>query len=293
MAAPRRVIALVSDAAQRQQLQEIARSRTEPASRVERARIILGYLAEPSAYAVACAVGVTAQTVSRCLDRAAELGVIEALDDRQRTGRDPTITAEARTWLVALACQSRRRWGIRTSCGRRGCWPRMPVIGAQPPATPVWPNSLKGRCARSSRSRGQAAQGALLPGEARSGIRAKMAEILCIYRQVAVLREQGQAAALRACHAGADQHVEDFALVIDGTPQVHPPAGDPHHHLVEVPSVARTRPALPQPSRDPRTELQHPSPHRFVGDVEPSFGQELLDIAIAQSEPEIEPDRAG
>jgi len=55
------------------------------------------------------------------------LGVIEALDDRQRTGRDPTITAEARTWLVALACQSRRRWGIRTSCGRRGCWPRMPV----------------------------------------------------------------------------------------------------------------------------------------------------------------------
>jgi len=57
MAAPRRVIALVSDAAQRQQLQEIARSRIEPASRVERARIILGYLAEPSAYAVARAVG--------------------------------------------------------------------------------------------------------------------------------------------------------------------------------------------------------------------------------------------
>ena len=47
MAAPRRVIALVSDEAQRQQLQEIARSRTEAASRVERARIILEYLAEP------------------------------------------------------------------------------------------------------------------------------------------------------------------------------------------------------------------------------------------------------
>jgi hypothetical protein len=45
MATPRRAIALVSDATQWQQLQEIARSRTEPASRVERARIILGYLA--------------------------------------------------------------------------------------------------------------------------------------------------------------------------------------------------------------------------------------------------------
>jgi Helix-turn-helix domain len=87
MAAPRRVIALVSDAAQRQQLQDIARSRTGPASGVERARIVLRYLAEPSASAVARAVGVTAQTVSRCLDRAAELGVIEALDDRQHRPR--------------------------------------------------------------------------------------------------------------------------------------------------------------------------------------------------------------
>jgi hypothetical protein len=40
---------------------------------------------------------------------APRLGVIEALDDRQRTGRDPTITAEARTWLVALACRKPNR----------------------------------------------------------------------------------------------------------------------------------------------------------------------------------------
>ena len=58
-----------------------------------------------------------------------------------------------------------------------------------------------------------------------------------------------------------------------------------------MPAIARARATPTQPSRDPRTELQHPSPHRFVGDVEPSFGQGLLDIAIAQSEPQIEPDR--
>jgi transposase len=100
MAAPRRVIALVSDAAQRQRLREISRSRTEPESRVERARIILAYLAEPSADAVARAVGVTQQTVGRCLERAAQLGVIEALDDRPRGGRDPVITPAAKTWLL-------------------------------------------------------------------------------------------------------------------------------------------------------------------------------------------------
>jgi hypothetical protein len=38
---------------------------------------------------------------------------------------------------------------------------------------------------------------------------------------------------------------EDFALVVDSTPEVHPLAGDPHHHLVQVPSVARARTASP------------------------------------------------
>src|SRR5580704_16111065 len=50
--APRRVIALPTDAEQRQCLLEISRSQTEPASRVERARIILAYLEVPSVYAV-------------------------------------------------------------------------------------------------------------------------------------------------------------------------------------------------------------------------------------------------
>jgi len=48
---------------------------------------------------------------------------------------------------------------------------------------------------------------------------------------------------------------------------------------------------LAQPSRYRRTELQHPAPHRFVGDVEPAFGQQFLDIAVAQGEAEIEPNR--
>src|ERR1700730_10785461 len=62
------------------------------------------YLDEPSAYAVARRTGVSQQTVTRCLERAAELGVLAALDDRARTGREAVITPEARAWLVSLAC---------------------------------------------------------------------------------------------------------------------------------------------------------------------------------------------
>jgi hypothetical protein len=48
--------------------------------------------------------GVSQQTVTRCLERAAELGVREALDDRAQAGRDTVITPEARAWLISLAC---------------------------------------------------------------------------------------------------------------------------------------------------------------------------------------------
>src|SRR6266446_911347 len=35
-----------------------------------------------------------------------------------------------------------------------------------------------------------------------------------------------------------NQHVEDLALVVDGSPEVHPLPSDPHYHLVQMPSVA-------------------------------------------------------
>lgn len=111
MVAARRVIAFPVETDQRRALVEISRSRTEPANRVERARIILAYLAEPSAYAVARAIGVSQQTVTRCLERAAERGVLAALDDRARPGRDARITTEARTWLVGLACAKPTQFG--------------------------------------------------------------------------------------------------------------------------------------------------------------------------------------
>ena len=52
-------------------------------------------------------------------------------------------------------------------------------------------------------------------------------------------RLSDQVSANTAVAPALHQHVEHLAFVIDGTPQIHPPAGDPHHHLVEVPVIAR------------------------------------------------------
>jgi transposase len=182
---------LPTDAGQRQRLLEISRSRSEPTSRVERARIILAYWEDPSAYAVARRAGVTHQTVTRCLERAAELGVIAALDDRPRAGRDPVITAEAKTWLVALACRKAKELGYPHELWTT----RLLAAHARRHGPPAGHPSLA-----------KLAQGTVCKILAEHDVRPhkvryylekrdpefepKMAEILCVYRQVAMLRAQ-------------------------------------------------------------------------------------------------------
>ena len=89
----------------------IARSRTEAASRVGRARMLLAYRGDPSFFAVGRAVGAHHQTVQRCVERALAFGPMAALDDRPRPGREATITAEAKTWVVDLACRKAKELG--------------------------------------------------------------------------------------------------------------------------------------------------------------------------------------
>src|ERR1700716_1468594 len=79
--------------------------------------------------------------------------------------------------------------------------------------------------------------------------------------------------------------------MVDGTPQVHMLARDPHDHFVEMPSIARLGAAPPQIASDHRSEFEHPTANALVGDVEPTLAKQLLDIAIAQSEAQVEPNR--
>src|ERR1700726_4364056 len=189
--APRRVIALPTDADQRQRLVEICRSRTEPTSRVERARIILPYLQDPSAYAVARTVGVTQQTVTRCLERAAELGVIETLVDRPRAGRDPVITAAAKTWLVALACRKAKELGYPHEL-----WTTRLLAAHARQHGPSAGHPSLAKLAQGTVCKILAEQ-EVKPHKVRYYLEQrdpefepKMAEILCVYRQVAMLRSE-------------------------------------------------------------------------------------------------------
>ena len=172
----------------------ITRSRTEPASRVERARMLLAYREYPSFFAVAHALGVH-QTVQRCVERALAYGPMAALDDRPRSGKEPTITAEAKAWLVSLACRKAKELGYPHE---------------------LWTTRLLARHAREhGPAEGHGCLAKLVQGtvckilneqevkphkvryylERRDPeFKAKMAEVLCIYREVKIIKETAAAA---------------------------------------------------------------------------------------------------
>lgn len=189
MAAARKVVAISIGDADLAELHSIARSRTEPAGRVERARILLRYRDDPSHYAVGRAVGVTHQTVQRCLARALRFGIMAALDDSPRPGKEPDITLEARAWLVSLACRKAKDVGYPHE---------------------LWTTRLLASHAREHAAAAghvclaQIAQGTICKILAEQEVKphkvryylerrdpafeAKMAEVLCVYQEVAILR---------------------------------------------------------------------------------------------------------
>jgi len=190
MTAWRRAIELSIEEEDLGRLMSIARSRTEAASRVERARMLLAYREDPSFFAVGRALGVHHQTVQRCVERALAYGPMAALDDRRRPGKEPTITAEAKAWLVSLACRKAKDLGYPHE---------------------LWTTRLLARHAREhAPAEGHVCLAKLVQGtvckildeqevkphkvryylERRDpAFKEKMADVLCVYRQVKILKE--------------------------------------------------------------------------------------------------------
>lgn len=95
----------------KERLEKISRSRTQAVRRVERAKILLAYAGGTAVSAIARQLDTNRPKVERCIDKALQLGPETALDDLPRPGKPRSITAEARAWLVSLACQKPKDLG--------------------------------------------------------------------------------------------------------------------------------------------------------------------------------------
>jgi len=189
MAAPRRVIEISIGATDVIELEAIARSRTEWACRVQRAQILLAYRANPSTYAVGEAIGVTHQTVQRCLDRAVRFGVMAALDDSPRPGREATITDDARAWVVSLACQKPKEVGYPHELWTTRLLARHVRENAEAAGHACLTRLAQGTVCKILDQRDVRPHKLRYYLERRDeAFEQKMAEVLCVYREVAILR---------------------------------------------------------------------------------------------------------
>ena len=190
MAPRRRVIELAMSEQEIETLTALSRSRTEPASRVSRAAMLLAYRENPSFFAVGRRLGVHHQTVQRCVERAESYGTLSALDDRPRPGKEPVITPEAKAWLVSLACDKAKDHGYPHELWTMRLLARHAREHGPEAGHPCLARLVQGTV---SKLLGQAE---IKPHKMRyylerrdAEFEQKMAEVLCVYRQVQVLKK--------------------------------------------------------------------------------------------------------
>src|SRR5216684_6078951 len=189
MAGWRRAVELAMSDGEIERLTALSRSRTEPASRVSRAQMLLAYRENPSFCAVGQRVGVHHQTVQRCVERALGYGPLAAIEDRPRPGKEPVITPEAKAWLVSLACDKAKEHGYpqelwTTRLLARHAREHGPTAGHKCLARLVQGTVCK-----------ILGQEEIKPHKVRyylerrdAEFEQKMAEVLCVYRKVEVLK---------------------------------------------------------------------------------------------------------
>jgi transposase len=243
MAAPRLEIEVVFTEQELTDLARVSRSRMEPASRVERARILLAYRQTPSLYATGRAIGVTHQTVERCLRRAQDLGVMAALDDSPRPGRQPTITSEARTFIVDLACRKPKELGYPHEL-----WTTRLLTKHVRDQGPAVGHACLANLAQGTLCKILAAH-EVKPHKVRYYLQRrdpefaeKMAELLCVYREVSLLKQAAQTQ-----DAAEKQDEEPPAVAIIS-----------YDEKPGIQALATTAPDLPpQPMRHPTLARDH------------------------------------
>ena len=190
MARWRRAIELSMSAEEIEHLTSLSRSRSEPARRVQRARILLAYRERQSFYAVGRSLGVHHQTVERCIERALAFGALAALDDRPHPGKEPTITPEARAWLASLACAKAKEHGYPHEL-----WTTRLLAGHAREHGPAAGHSCLAKLVQGTVCK-LLAREEIKPHKVRyyleqrdAEFEQKMAEVLCVYREVQILKK--------------------------------------------------------------------------------------------------------
>lgn len=227
--------ALVLDADTEGKLTELARSRTEPRQRVERAQMLLMYSHGETVSAIARRMRTNRPKVERCLNKALQLGAWAALSDLPGRGRPARLSKEDRAWVVSLACQKPKDLGYAQEL-----W-----------TTRLLAEHVRGHCGEAGHpALGKLARGTVSKILARQQVRphkinyylerrdsafeTKMAQVLCVYKEVELRRESGDsqmAPVLSYDEKPGIQAIGNTATDLPPVPGKHPAIGRDHEYV--------------------------------------------------------------
>jgi len=218
-------------------LHSLSNSRTEPVQRVERARMVLAFAGGATISAIAKQFGTNRMKVERCINKALQIGVAASLDDLPGRGKPPKISEEARAWILSLACQKPKDLGYSYEM-----W-----------TTRLLASHIQKHCGEAGHlSLNRLSRGTISKILTKSKVRphkisyylerrdpefdAKMAQVLCVYKEVAMLRETGSNASSMMAVLSYDekpgiQAIENTAPDLPPVPGTHPNWGRDHEYI--------------------------------------------------------------
>ena len=178
------------NAEERKQLENLTSSRSESMGKVGRAKALLAY-AEGMKISVICRTfGLTRRIAEYTIDKALNLGISGAISDLPRSGRSRSITDDARSWVLDLACRrpvdlgyAAETWTysalvkhIRKNCGPAGyeslCKIGKSVLNSIMSKGNVRPHKVSYYLERRD-----------------PDFESKMANVLCVYKEVGALND--------------------------------------------------------------------------------------------------------
>jgi hypothetical protein len=92
-------------------LERMARSRTAPQRETQRAAILLGYHAGESLTSIGRRLGMTRLSVSKWVAKGLAVGPMAALKDSYHRPKEPSISDDAKAWVVHVACSKPKDLG--------------------------------------------------------------------------------------------------------------------------------------------------------------------------------------
>ena len=215
----------------------LSQSRSESAGRVQRASILLRYHTGDTISEIARALGTNRPRVERCVSKALDLGVAQALTDLPGRGRRPAMTAEARAWVVSLACQKPKDLGyaqelwttrllakhVRKHCAAAG-HPSLARLGRGTVSKILSANQVRPHKIQYYLERRDPM------------FDAKMVQVLHVYKQVEIWREKGApppdlVAVLSYDEKPGIQAIENTAPDLPPVPGKHSAVGRDHEYI--------------------------------------------------------------